>query len=173
MDEELKKKAFSFGKKVFDFSKNAAKHVADEVSKGVKEFEEQEAMKRLQRQLEEKDYWSPDAREGTIQSALAVDDLWLPIMRECSRNIGHLSMSMRGDDTILRLTGRVDYTEKLPLPDVIRQLTVTIDFQPRENGTTILYSWHIYEIPPGGYLNDNIIKMTNQRIKNCADLLSP
>lgn len=98
-------------------------------------------------------------------------DLWLTMVRDISPNVGHLGVSVKADPDILRITGLVQYTEKNPdVLDVIRQLTVYIDFQPQQNGTLILYRWHIYEIPPGGYLNNNIIRNINKRIRTCAQL---
>lgn len=37
---------------------------------------------------------------------------------------------MNDSKNYLRINGRVDYAERMPFPEVIRQLTVTIDFQP-------------------------------------------
>jgi hypothetical protein len=162
MDEETKKKALTWGKKLFDLGKDAAKKVADEASKKVNEFQEQR-----------KDDLAMEAREGSFFSSFSVDDLWLTMVRDISPNVGHVGVSVKADPDILRITGLVQYTENLNMPDVIRQLTVYIDFQPQPNGTLILYRWHIYEIPPGGYLNNNIIRNINKRIRTCAQLGPP
>ncbi len=162
MDEETKKKAIGWGKKLFDLGKDAAKKVADEAGKKVNEFQEQR-----------KDDLAMEAREGSFYSAFPMNDLWLTMVRDISPNVGHVGVSVKADPDILRITGLVQYTEKLNMPDVIRQLTVYIDFQPQEDGTLILYRWHIYEIPPGGYLNNNIIRNINKRIRTCAQLGPP
>jgi hypothetical protein len=163
VDEETKKKALSFGKKLFELGKDAAKKVADEAGKKVNEFQEQR-----------KDDQAMEAREGSFYSAFPMNDLWLTMVRDISPNVGHLGVSVKADPDILRITGLVQYTEKIPgVLDVIRQLTVDIDFQPQQNGTLILYRWHIYEIPPGGYLNNNIIRNINKRIRTCAQLGPP
>jgi|GEM_PF-7022501 hypothetical protein len=160
MDEETKKKALSFGKKLFDLGKDAAKKVADEAGKKVNEFQEQR-----------KDDQAMEAQEGSFYSQFSVDDLWLQMARDLTPNVGHLGVSLKADPDILRMTTFVQYTEQIPgVRDVIRQLTCYIDFQAQENGTLIVYRWHIYEIPPGGYLNKNIIKMINKRIRTCAQL---
>jgi hypothetical protein len=162
MDEETKNKAIGWGKKLFDLGKGAAKKVAEEAGKKINEFEQQR-----------QDDLAMEAREGSFYSTFPMDDLWLTMVRDISPNVGHLGVSVKADPDILRITGLVQYTEKLNMPDVIRQLTVYIDFQPQENGTLILYRWHIYEIPPGGYLNNNIIRNINKRIRTCAQLGPP
>jgi hypothetical protein len=92
--------------------------------------------------------------------------------RDLTHNIGHLGVSLKADPDILRITALVQYTEQIPgVRDVIRQLTCYIDFQPQENGGTLIrYRWHVYEIPPNGYLNTNIIRTINKRIRTCAQL---
>ncbi|MBX9725412.1 MAG: hypothetical protein K2X81_28705 [Candidatus Obscuribacterales bacterium] len=163
MDDEAKKAAIGWGKKLLDFGKDAAKKVADEAGKKMSELEEKR-----------KEDLAMEVREGSFYSNFSVDDLWMTMMRDITPNVGHLGVSAKADPDILRITGFVQYTEKLPLPDVIRQLTVYIDFQPQESGgTLILYRWHIYEIPPNGYLNNNIIRTINKRIKTCAELGPP
>lgn len=163
MDEETKKKALGFGKKLLDLGKDAAKKVADEAGKKVNELQEQR-----------KDDQAMQAREGSFHSPFDVDDLWLTMVRDISPNVGHLGVSVKADPDILRITGLVQYTEKIPgVVDVIRQLTVNIDFQPQQEGTLILYRWQIYEIPPGGYLNNNVIRTINKRIRTCAQLGPP
>lgn len=161
MDEETKKKALGFGKKLLDLGKDAAKKVADEAGKKVNEFQEQR-----------KDDQAMEAKEGSFYSNFPVDDLWLQMMRDVTPNVGHLGVSAKADPDILRITTLVQYTEKIPaVSEVIRQLTCYIDFQPQANGgTLILYRWHIYEIPPGGYLNTNIVRTINRRIRTCAQL---
>ena len=163
MDEETKKKAIGWGKKLFDLGKEAAQKVADEAGKAYSDFEQKR-----------KDDLALEAQEGSFYSNFPVDDLWLTMARDISPNVGHLPVSVKSDPSILRITGFVQYTEKLPVPDVIRQLTVHIDFQPQESGGTyILYRWQIYEIPPNGYLNSNIIRTINRRIRTCAELGPP
>ncbi|MBA3991956.1 MAG: hypothetical protein C0469_00420 [Cyanobacteria bacterium DS2.3.42] len=163
MDDETKNKAIGWGKKLFELGKDAAKKVADEAGKKINEFEEQR-----------KDDLAMEAREGSFYSTFPMDDLWLTMVRDISPNVGHVGVSVKADPDILRITGLVQYTEKLNMPDVIRQLTVYIDFQPQQQGgTLIIYRWHIYEIPPGGYLNNNIIRNINKRIRTCAQLGPP
>jgi phosphoribosyl-ATP pyrophosphohydrolase len=160
MDEETKKKALSFGKKLFELGKDAAKKVADEAGKVYNDFEEKR-----------KEELAMEAKEGSFYSQFSVDDLWLQMARDLTPNIGHLGVSLKADPDILRITTLVQYTEQIPgVRDVIRQLTCYVDFQPQENGTLILYRWHVYEIPPNGYLNTNIIRNMNKRIKTCAQL---
>ena len=161
MDEETKKKALDIGKKIFNFGKDAAKKVADEAGKAYNDFEEKR-----------KDDLAMEAREGSFYSQFTMEDLWLQMARDLTPNIGHLGVSLKADPDILRITTLVQYTEKIPaVQDVIRQLTCYIDFQPKADGTTlILYRWHIYEIPPGGYLNTNIVRTINKRIRTCAQL---
>lgn len=161
MDEETKKKALGWGKKLLDFSKDAAKKVADEAGKAYSDFEEKR-----------KDDLAMEARDGSFYSQFPVDDLWLQMMRDLTPNIGHLGVSAKADPDILRITTLVQYTEQIPaVRDVIRQLTCYVDFQPQQSGgTLILYRWHIYEIPPGGYLNTNIVRTINKRIRTCAQL---
>jgi hypothetical protein len=161
MDEEMKKKALGWGKKLFDLGKDAAKKVADEAGKAYNDFEEKR-----------KDDLAMEAKEGSFYSQFAVDDLWLQMMRDLTPNVGHLGVNAKADPDILRITAMVQYTEQIPgVNDVIRQLTCYIDFQPQQDGQTlILYRWHIYEIPPGGYLNTNIVRTINKRIRTCAQL---
>ncbi len=161
MDEETKKKALGWGKKLLDFSKDAAKKVADEAGKAYNDFEEKR-----------KDDLAMEAKDGSFYSNFPVDDLWLQMMRDLTPNIGHLSVSAKADPDILRITTLVQYSEQIPaVQDVIRQLTCYVDFQPQASGgTLILYRWHIYEIPPGGYLNTNIVRTINKRIRTCAQL---
>lgn len=160
MDEETKNKALGWGKKLLDFSKDAAKKVANEAGKAYNDFEEKR-----------KDDLAMEAKEGSFYSSFLVDDLWLQMMRDITPNVGHLGVSAKADPDILRITALVQYTEQIPaVRDVIRQLTCYIDFQPQSNGTLILYRWHIYEIPPGGYLNTNIVRTINKRIRTCAQL---
>lgn len=163
MDEETKKKAIGWGKKLFDMGKDAAKKVADEAGKVYSDFEEKR-----------KDDLAMEAREGSFYSQFPMDDLWLQMARDLTPNIGHLGVNLRADPDVLRITTLVQYTEQIPaVREVIRQLTCYIDFIPQQDGTTrILYRWHIYEIPPGGYLNTNIIRAINKRIRTCA-LLGP
>ncbi len=163
MDDDIKKTALGWGKKLLELGKDATKKVADEVGKKYNELEEKH-----------KEDLALEAREGSFYSNFPVDDLWMTMMRDITPNIGHMGVSAKADPDILRITGFVQYTEKLNMPDVIRQLTVYIDFQPQQSGgTLILYRWHIYEIPPGGYLNNNIIRNINKRIKTCAELGPP
>ncbi|HIA54178.1 MAG TPA: hypothetical protein EYN91_19165 [Candidatus Melainabacteria bacterium] len=161
MDEEMKKKALDWGKKLFDLGKDAAKKVADEAGKAYNDFEEKR-----------KDDLAMEAREGSFYSQFAVDDLWLQMMRDLTPNVGHLGVNAKADPDVLRITTMVQYTEEIPgVRDVIRQLTCYVDFQPQQDGATlILYRWHIYEIPPGGYLNTNIVRTINKRIRTCAQL---
>lgn len=161
MDEETKKKALGWGKKLLDMGKDAAKKVADEAGKAYSDFEEKR-----------KDDLAMEAKEGSFYSHFPVDDLWLQMMRDVTPNVGHLAVNAKADPDILRITTMVQYTEQITgIRDVIRQLTCYIDFQPQQNGgTLILYRWHIYEIPPGGYLNTNIIRTINKRIRACAQL---
>lgn len=161
MDEETKKKALGWGKKLFELGKDAAKKVADEAGKAYNDFEEKR-----------KDDLAMEAKEGSFYSQFPVDDLWLQMMRDLAPNVGHLGVSAKADPDILRITTLVQYTEKIPgVVDVIRQLTCYVDFQPQPNGgTLILYRWHVYEIPPNGYLNTNIIRTINKRIRTCAQL---
>lgn len=161
MDEETKKKALGFGKKLFEFGIDAAKKVADEAGKKVNELQEKR-----------QDDLAMEAREGSFYSQFAVDDLWLQMARDLTPNIGHLGVSLKADPDILRITALVQYTEEIPgVRDVIRQLTCYVDFQPQAaGGTLILYRWHIYEIPPGGYLTNNVVRNTNKRIRTCAQL---
>lgn len=161
MDEELKKTAMGWGKKLFDLGRDAAKKVADEAGKAYNDFEQKR-----------KDDLAMEAREGSFYSQFSVDDLWLQMARDLTPNIGHLGVSLKADPDILRITTLVQYSEQIPgVNDVIRQLTCYIDFQPQQNGgTLILYRWHIYEIPPNGYLNTNIVRNMNKRIRTCAQL---
>ena len=160
MDEEIKKTAMGWGKKLFEFGKDAAKKVADEAGKAYNDFEEKR-----------KDDQAMEAREGSFYSQFSFDDLWLQMARDLTPNIGHLGVNLKADPDILRITVFVQYTEQIPgVNDVIRQLTCYVDFQPQENGTAILYRWQIYEIPPNGYLNKNIIRTINKRIRTCAQL---
>jgi len=160
MDEDIKKNAMGWGKKLFEFGKGAAKKVADEAGKKFSEYQEQR-----------EDDLAMEAREGSFYSQFSVDDLWMQMARDLTPNIGHLGVSMKADPDILRITAFVQYTEKIPgVVDVIRQLSCYVDFQPQENGTLLLYRWHIYEIPPNGYLNSNIIRNINKRIRTCAQL---
>ena len=161
MDEELKKTAMGWGKKLFDFSKDAAKKVAEEAGKAYNDFDQKR-----------KDDLAMEAKEGSFLSQFSVDDLWLQMMRDLTPNVGHLGVNAKADPDILRITALVQYTEQIPgVNDVIRHLTCYVDFQPQQDGTTlILYRWHIYEIPPNGYLNTNIVRTINKRIRTCAQL---
>jgi len=160
MDEELKKTAMGWGKKLFDFGKDVAKKAADEAGKAYSEFEQKR-----------KDDQAMEAREGSFYSQFSVDDLWMQMARDLTPNIGHLGVNLKADPDILRITTFVQYTEQIPgVVDVIRQLTCYVDFQAQENGTLILYRWQIYEIPPNGYLNTNIVRTINKRIRTCAQL---
>lgn len=161
MDEETKKKALGWGKKLFDLGKGAAKKVTDEAGKAYNDFEEKR-----------KDDLAMEAREGSFYSQFNLEDLWLQMARDLTPNIGHLGVSIKADPAILRITALVQYTEQIPgVRDAVRQLTCYVDFQPQANGgTLILYRWHIYEIPPGGYLTNNVVRNTNKRIRTCAQL---
>jgi len=160
MDEDIKKTAMGWGKKLFEFGKDAAKKVAEEAGKAYNEFEQKR-----------EDDRAMEAREGSFYSQFSVDDLWLQMARDLTPNIGHLGVSMKADPDILRITAFIQYSEQIPgVNDVIRQLTCFVDFQPQENGTLILYRWQIYEIPPNGYLTKNVVRNMNRRIRTCAQL---
>lgn len=160
MDEETKKKALGWGKKLLDIGKVAAKKVADEAGKAYSDFEEKR-----------KDDLAMEAKEGSFYSPFSVDDLWMQMARDLTPNIGHLGVNLKADPDILRMTTFVQYTEQIPgVRDPVRQLTCYIDFHAKENGTLIVYKWQVYEIPPNGYLNTNIIRNMNKRIRTCAQL---
>ncbi|HMX45365.1 MAG TPA: hypothetical protein PKC93_05400, partial [Candidatus Obscuribacter sp.] len=84
MDEETKKKALGWGKKLLDLGVDAAKKVADEAGKKVNEMQEQH-----------KDDLAMEAKEGSFYSQFSVDDLWMQMARDLTPNVGHLGVRLK------------------------------------------------------------------------------
>lgn len=162
--EELKKKALNFGKKALDVSKSVAKKVADETDKAVKDWEKKQAENRL---LEK--------RNGFFISKRDFPDLFNDIEKQLRRPLGGQWYSVRPDPDSCEIVAVTSYTERVnsAFPKAERQLTLTINFEPVDFGTNIYYDWHVYEVPPGGFLTNSTIRLTNGWIKQIAEWPAP
>ncbi len=166
-DDDFKKKAFSFGKLVWEIGKDvtkaavdAGKTVAHEIDKTAKDLEKKAQEDRLL-----------ETRKGTLECYLPYDVLFQAVNQELSKGMGRRGWTITSDQRAGRLTAKMGWTEYVTPEIMNAQREVHLDLTFRDGGRFILmdYEFFVRETPIGGTSVTQVVRETNRALRLIAE----